>query len=112
MADTVSTCTAPFCRGEDCPRGVPISSCGVAAGSTQEGSFGQPQALLGSRTALRAGHRGVGGRNEHHLSARPGALFDQVPLRRTNRGVRRLARHRGAREELRLEVPPGARSST
>ena len=79
---------AAFCRGEDHPRGVPVAPGGMPAGFAPEGSFIQPEAQLVSREALRTGHRGVGGRNQHHLPARPLATFGQGPLGRTDRGVR------------------------
>ena len=65
MSYVVSTSMAAFCHGEDHPRGVPVAVCDASAGRAREGSFGQPEAFLGSRTALRAGHSRVGGRNQH-----------------------------------------------
>src|SRR5664280_568986 len=80
MAEVVDTCTAPFCRGEDRPGSVRVPALDETAGRAHEGSFGQCEAGLGSRSATRTGHRGVGGRYQHHRSARPHATFDQGGL--------------------------------
>lgn len=104
MSDIVSTCTDPFCHGKDRPRSVFVSPEDQTAGRTDEGSFGQFESLRGSCVATRAGHRGVGGRYQHHLPARPHATFDQGPLDATDRSVCGLPGHRGLGQELRLEV--------
>jgi hypothetical protein len=103
MAYVVGTAAAAFCRGEDHPRSVPVTARGVPAGPAPESSFGQPGARL-SLAALRAGHRGVGGRYQHHLAARPGATLDQFPLGRADRGVGGFARHRGPGQETGPDV--------
>ena len=103
MAYVVGTCTAAFCRGEDHPRGVPVPTGGVPATRAVEGPFGQPEAHLFLAT-LRAGHRGVGGRNQHHLPARPQATLHKFPLGCTDRCVGGFARHGGLGQELGPEV--------
>src|ERR1022692_3772077 len=107
MSYVVSTSTAAFCRGQDHPGSVPVPGSGVTAVRALESSFGQPEAPLGSRKTLRAGHCRVGGRNEHHLPGRLRATFDQFPLRRPDRSISGLARHRGLCQEQRLEVLDG-----
>ena len=107
MSYVVSTGMAAFCHGEDHPRSVPVAPGGMPAGFAPEGSFTQPGAQLVSREALRAGHRGVSGRDQHHLPARPLATFGQGPLGRTDRGVSGLACHRGLGQEQRPEVLNG-----
>src|SRR5664279_547654 len=81
MSYTVNTSTVAFSRGEDRPRGVPVAVCGMSAGFAPKDSIGEQQACLGSRTTLAARHGGVGGRHQHHRSARPLAVLDQGPLR-------------------------------
>ena len=107
MSYVVGTGMAAFCHGEDHPRSVPVAPGGMPARFAPEGSFTQPGALLVSREALRAGHRGVGGRNQHHLPARPLAASGQFPLGRADRGVGGLACHRGLGQEQRPEVRNG-----
>ena len=107
MSDVVSTSTAAFCRGQDHPGCVPVAPVGVSAGCAPEDPLTQPETVLGSRIALRAGHGGVGGRYQHHLPARPLANLDQDAFRGADRRVRGLARHRGLGQELRLEVLDG-----
>jgi len=107
MSDVVNTSTDTLSRGQDCPGGIPVPTCLETAGFTPESSHTQPEPRLVSRRAVRAGHRCVGGRHQHHRSARPRAAFDQFPLRRTYRGVRTLAGHRGLRQERRLEILHG-----
>ena len=107
MSYVVGTRMAAFCHGEDHPRSVPVAAGGMPARFAPEGSFTQPGALLVSREARRAGHRGVGGRNQHHRPARPPAASGQFPLGRTDRGVGGLACHRGPGQEQRPEVRHG-----
>ena len=77
MSYVVSTSMAAFCHGEDHSRGVPVAVGGVSAGRACEDPVGEREAFLGSRPALRARHRGIGGRHQHHLAARPRAPLDQ-----------------------------------
>jgi hypothetical protein len=84
MSDIVGTSTASFCRGEDYPRSVAVPVSGVPAVQALEGPFGQPEARLFLAT-LRAGHRGVSGRDQHHLPARPHATLNKFPLGRADR---------------------------
>ena len=107
MSYVVGTSMAAFCHGQDHPGGVPVPVRGIAAVRAPENSFGEREAFLGSRTALSARHGRVGGRNQHHLPARPLATLDQFPLRRTDRSVRGLPRHRGLGQEQRPEVLNG-----
>jgi len=79
MSNVVSTSTIAFSRGEDRPRSVHVAVCGMPAVHAHEGPFGQPDARLDLAT-LRAGHGGVGGRNQHHLSTRPLGTFYQCRL--------------------------------
>lgn len=60
--------------------------------------------MLGSRSALCAVHGGVRGVYEVHGPAVLPAHVQQGRLRRADRGVRRLAGHRGLRQELRVQV--------
>lgn len=87
MSDVVGTGTVELYRGQHQSGGVPVAVGGVAALRAPEDSFGEPEALLGYREALRARHGGVGRRNQHHLPARPHTLFDQLPLGRADRGL-------------------------
>ena len=107
MSYVVGTSMAAFCHGQDHPGGVHVPPSGHSAGGARENSFGEREAFLGSRTALSARHRRVGGRNQHHLPARPHATLDQFPLRRPDRSVSGLPRHRGLGEEQRPEVLNG-----
>ena len=86
MSDIVGTSTVSFCRGEDHARSVAVPVRGVATVQAPEGPFGQPEARLFLAT-LRAGHRGAGGRNQHHLPARPPATLNKFPLGCTDRRV-------------------------
>jgi hypothetical protein len=106
VSDIVGTSTASFCRGEDRPRSVAVPVCGVAAVRAVEGPFGQPEARLFLAT-LRAGHRGIGGRDQHYRPAHPQATLHQLPLRRADRCVGGFARHRGLGQESRPEVLNG-----
>ncbi len=81
---------------------VSVECC--PAGPADENPFRQQQAGLGSRAATAACHRCVGGRYQHHLSPRPVGILDQRRFRCTDGAVRRLARHPGLRQKLRLEV--------
>src|SRR5512142_1770292 len=107
MSHVVSTSVAAFCHGEDHPRGVPVATIRVAAVVAVEESATQPETVLGSRSALRAGHGGVGGRYQHHLPARPLTGFDKGSFGGSDRGVGCLAGHGGPREKLGLEVLHG-----
>ena len=101
MSDVVGTSTVTLGRGEDRPRGVSVAAGGVTAGRASESPDTQPEAFLGSRTALGAGHRGVGGRHQHHLPARPRTPLDQFRLHApiaasaALRAIRDLARNFG-----------------
>ena len=106
MSDIVGTSTASFCRGEDHSRSVAVPVRGVAAVQAPEGPFGQPEARLFLAT-LRAGHRGAGGRDQHHLAARPQAMLDKFPLGCTDRCVGGFARHGGLGQEFGPEVLHG-----
>lgn len=78
MSHVVGAGTVAFSRGEDRPRGVPVVVGGVAAGRALEGTDIQSEAVIGSLTAPGAGHRGVGGRHQHHRAARPHTRLDQL----------------------------------
>jgi pimeloyl-ACP methyl ester carboxylesterase len=104
MSYVVGTSQDALTLDQDYPGGIPVAVCGVTAVLATEGSFGQLEWQLVSRKTLRAGHSGVGGRNRHHLPARPLAVPGQRPLESADRGVGRFAGHVRLREELRLEV--------
>ncbi len=104
MSHVVSTYAAPFCRVQDHPGSVSVSVLDQSAEQTHEGSFLECDAFLGSRTAGTTSHAGVGGRNQHHLSARPSTTFDQFPLRRSDGSICRLPGHRGPSDDLQFEV--------
>jgi len=106
MSDIVGTSTASFCRGEDHSRSVAVPVCGVATVQAPEGPFGQPEARLFLAT-LRAGHRGIGRRDQHHRPARPQATLNKFPLCRADRCVGGFARHHGLGQESRPEVLDG-----
>jgi len=99
----VNTSTDTFSRGQDHSGSVQVSPCGKAAVRAPEGLFGESQACL-SLAAPRTRHRRVGGRHQHHRSARPLATFNQLRLGRTDRSISALAGHRGPGQELRFEV--------
>ena len=103
MSDIVGTSTASFCHGEDHPRSVPVPVRGVPTVLALEGPFGQPKARLFLAT-LRAGHSGTGGRDQHHLPARPAATLNKFPLRCADRAIGGFPRHRGPGQEFRPEV--------
>ncbi|GAA2715375.1 hypothetical protein Apa02nite_093600 [Actinoplanes palleronii] len=104
MSHVVGTGTVAFSRGEDRPRGVEVAVGGEAAGRALEDAYAQSEAEIGSLSTLGAGHRGVGGRHQHHLPARPHTRLDQFLFARTDRGVGGLTGHGGPGQELRLEV--------
>lgn len=104
MSDVVGTGTDTLCRGEDRPRGVEVPISGVTADRALECPDTQPEAFRGSRSALGAGHRGVGGRHQHHLPARPHTPVDQLTFTGPDSGVGRLTSRGGSGQELRLEV--------
>src|SRR5882757_303199 len=95
---------AEFCHGQDHPGCVPVALSGMPALFAPEGPFGEPEPLLGSRKTTRTRHRGVCGRHQHHLPARPLAPFDQFPFGGANGGIGRFPRHTRARQESRPEV--------
>lgn len=104
MADVVNTSVAPFCHSQDHPGSVPVSVVGKAALPAQEGSFCEPESLLGSRETTRTRHRRVCGRDQHHLSTGPHGTLDQLPFQRPDRCIGGLPGHRRLGEELRREV--------
>ncbi len=70
MSDSVNVpaerpCGVSSSRGQDRPGGVSVSSGDVSTGRALESSLRQRQAVLGSRPALAAHHRCVGGRHDH-----------------------------------------------
>jgi len=104
MSDVVGTGTVAFSRGEDRPRGVDVTVGAVSAGRAVENSYTQPEALLGSRSAHGAGHRGVSRRHQHHPPARPPATLDQFPFTRPDRRIRRFTGHTRLGQEPRFEI--------
>ena len=106
MSYIVGASTASFCRGEDHPRSDAVPAGGISAARALEGPFGQPEARLFLAT-LRAGHRRIRGRDQHHRPARPHATLDKLPLRRTNRAIGGFARHGGFGQESGPEVLHG-----
>lgn len=104
MSDTVGTCAAPLCHVQDHPGSVPITIGGVTALLAPENPLTQQQTGLGSRPAITASHGGVGGRHQHHPSARPHASLDNLTLGGTDRGVCRLAGHGRSGQKLWFEV--------
>ena len=83
---------------------VSVAILGHSAGLADENPFREQQAGLGSRTATAARHRRVGGRHQHHLSARPLGILDQRRFRGADGSVSGLTRHPRLRQKLRLEV--------
>ncbi len=104
MSDVVNTSTVGIYRGQNHPGSIPVPVRGITAELAPEGSLCQFEPLLGYRVTTRTGHRGVSGRNQYHLPARPLATLDQLPLRRTDRSIRGLTRHPRACQKLRLEI--------
>ncbi len=104
MADVVNTSVAPFCHSQDHPGSVPVSAVDESALPTLEGSFREPESLLGSRKTTRTRHPRVRGRDQNHLPAGPRGTLDQFLLRYADRCIGRLSGHRGFGEELRREV--------
>ena len=107
MSYVVSTGTVAFSRGKDRPCGVSVAAVCVATVAALEDAQTQAEPFLGSRTALGAGHRGVGGRHQHHLPTRPRTFVDQFSFARADRRVGRFAGHPRLGQELRLEVLHG-----
>ena len=107
MSDVVSTSVAALCHGQNHSGGVPVASVRVAAVIAPEDSPTQVEAVLGSRSAHRTGHGGVGGRYQHHPPARPPATLDQDPFRATDGRVCGLTGHGGPGQEPRFEVLHG-----
>lgn len=105
MSDVVNTGTGEFFRGrQNHVGGVVVSVCGVAARHASEDTHTQREPLLDSRTTIRAGHRRIGGRNQHHLPPHPRGTLDQFTFRSPDRGIRCFAGHGGTGEEFRCEV--------
>ncbi len=109
MSDSVNVsterpCGVSPCRGQDRPGGVSVSSVGVAAGPALESSLRQRHAVLGSRPALAARHRCVGGRHYHHRSACPQGVGNQFAFSLPGGVIGCLTRHRGLEQELGAEV--------
>jgi len=104
MSDVVGTGTAAFSRGEDRPRGVSITAVGVPTAAALESPDTQPEALLGSRTAHRAGHRRVSGRHQHHPPARPHTTLDKFSFTRPDRRIGRFTSHPGLGQEPGFEI--------
>lgn len=107
MTYHINTRTDLLCRGQDRPGGVSIATSYVTAALAPEDSLTQLQAVLGSRTAGRAGHGGVGGWNQHHLSTRPLASLDQLSLDATDGRIGGFAGHPGLAQESRPEILDG-----
>jgi hypothetical protein len=104
MSDVVGAGTVAFSRGEDRPRGVTVAAGGVSAGRALEDADTQSEAVIGSLAAPGTGHRGAGGRHQHHHAARPPATLDKFSPARADRRAGGLAGHPALGEELRLEV--------
>ena len=83
---------------------ISITILDHSAGPANENPFRQQQAGLGSRTAAAARHRRVGGRHQHHLSARPLGIFNQHRFTRADGTVRSLTRHTRLGQKSWLEV--------
>ncbi len=111
MSYVVDTDTVEFSRGrhQDHGSGVSVAVCGMPAGLTTESTYLQREPLLGSRTTTRAGHRRICGRHQHHPPPRPPGTLDQLPLRGTDRGIRRFSGHRRTEQESGVEVLDGNR---
>ncbi len=103
MSHVVNTSTDTSTRGQDPPGSVRVAPCSETAVRTLEGSFGEPEACL-SLAAPRTRHPRVGGRHQHHRSARPRAIFNKLSLGCADRGVSSLAGHRRLREKRGFEV--------
>lgn len=104
MTDIVDTCVAALCHSQDHPGSVPIPTFYMATGPASEDSFTEPEALLGSRETPRTRHARVRGPHQHHPPAGPHTTLDQLPLRRSNRSIGGLPRHRRLGQERRSEV--------
>ncbi len=111
MSYVVNTDTVEFYRGrQNHVGGVAVAVRGMATRLAPEDTHIQREPLLGSRTTARAGHRRIGGRNQHHLPSRPRGTFDQLAFRRTDRGIRRFPGHTAVDQELGFEVRDSDRS--
>ncbi len=109
MSDSVNVpaerpCGVSPCRGQDRPGGVSVSSGDVSTGRALESSLRQRQAVLGSRPALAARHRCVGGRHYHHRSACPQGVGNQFAFSGSDGVIGCLTRHRGLEQKLGAEV--------
>lgn len=105
MSNVVNTGTVEFYRGRQNHSGsVAVPICGVPAELATKDSFTQRKRSFGSHRTARAGHRRVGGRNQHHLPARPRATFDQFAFGRPDRGISCFPGHRRFGQEPWFEV--------
>ncbi len=100
----LDTCAAALCHSQNHSGSVPVPVVGESTVWAPESSFGEFESLLGSRETTRTRHSREGGLHQHHPPASPHTTLDQLPLRRTNRRISSLARHRRLRQELRPEV--------
>jgi hypothetical protein len=83
---------------------VSVAILDHSAGPADENPFRQQQAGLGSRTAAAARHHRVGGRHQHHPSARPLGTLNQHSFTRADGAIRRLTCHTRLSQKPWLEV--------
>ena len=104
MSYSVSTGRVETSPGQNHSGSVSVAVRDGSAGFAHENPFRQQQAGLGSRAATAACHCRVGGRHQHHLSARPRGILDQRCLGGSDSAVRGLARHPRLGQECGFEV--------
>ncbi len=104
MSDGLSTSQGSLSLDQNRSGSVAVASCGVTAGRAREDSFGQFQSLLGSRETTRTRHCCVGGRHDHHISARPRGVGKKFTFGLSDSVVRCFTGHRGLEQELGTEI--------
>ncbi len=104
MSDSLSTSQGSLSLDQNRSGSVAVASCGVTAGRARENSFGQFQSLLGSRETTRTRHCCVGGRHDHHTSARPRGVGKEFTFGLSDSVVRCFTGHRGLEQELGTEI--------
>ncbi len=104
MSNSFSTGRVETSPGQNDSGSVSVAILDHCAGPADENPLRQRQGGLGSRTASAACHRRVGGRHQHHLSARPLGILNEGRFDRGDSAVRGLARHPRLGQKLWLEV--------
>ncbi len=104
MSYSLRTSQGSLSLGQNHFGSVAVASVGVSAGLAHKNTFGAFKSLLDSRSAPGTCHCCVGGRHNHHRSARPLGVSNQFAFRLPDRVVGSFTSHRGLEQKLGTEV--------